>query len=62
MLRRIVPMLLALALVLSAASALAEITPPGELPISTEPVTLTVWAGLPAGQPDYPDSDMTKWL
>ena len=60
--KKLVSLLLVLALCLTSMSALAELTEPGTLPITTEPATLTIWAAPSVGQDDYDVCKMTKWI
>ena len=60
--KKLISLLLALMLCLTAFAALAELTAPGTLPITTEPAELTIWAAPSVGQDDYDVSKMTKWV
>lgn len=60
--KKLISLLLALMLTLTAFAALAELTAPGTLPITTEPAELTIWAAPSVGQDDYDVSKMTKWV
>ena len=60
--KKLISLLVALMLCLTAFAALAELTEPGTLPITTEPAELTIWAAPSVGQDDYDVSKMTKWV
>lgn len=62
MTRKLLSLVVALCLMLTAFPVLAEVTPAGEFPIVDTPTELTVWAGLPGnGQEPYDTNEMTAW-
>lgn len=60
--KRFVTLLIALLMMLSATTALAELTAHGEYPIATEGETLSVWASSFSNMVDFPNLPMTKWF
>ena len=62
MLRKIISLVAALCLCLTALPALADVTKDGALPLTDAPAELSVWVSIPGGMDDYVNNATTKYV